>query len=420
MTFAFVPPFLIFLLAAALAALLPTRFLGWVVTLCALVAGLLGFAAPDGVYVSLGFFKYSLELAVGGNVERLSQVALCLAVMLIGIAASKQSSCRYHAWGLALSGLASGVLSSGDLVSIFLFFELIVITTTVLIAAGRTHESQAAALRFIIIQLLASIIFKVGMSDFHHRFDSYSLSAVNQPIFESPLGWTLVIGLFVKVSAWPLAFLTPMAISKSNRTGQLYLSALLPLASIGSIWKVFNGHTDNMVFLMSGVLMILYGMVYGIQRQESPAQKTAYWLVSLSGLVLSLGVASNGFAQPYALGLLPIISVLILLSAQQVQLPNSISHGTGQTESHTPAKLKDTDALINRLMSSVLSPFVSYLLHLWATALHTLHKLVEFSVGRLGKLTGPESMFGGNWGIGPTCLWVIALLSLYGIIYLLF
>ena len=420
MTFTFVPPFLVFLLGALVASALPARFMSWAVISCALVAGILAFITPEGVYASIGFFKYSLELEVSGSIERISQVALSAAVTLIGIAATKQAPCRYHAWGLVLAGLASGVLASGDLISFFLFFELIVITTTVLIAAGRTPESATAALQFIIIQLLASIVFKVGMSDFHHRFDSYSLSAVNQPILESPLSWVLIIGLLVKVSAWPLAFLTPTAISKSVRTGQPYLAALLPLAAISSIWKIFSEHTDHLVFLVAGGLMILYGLIYGAQRRGAPVNQMAYGIAVLSGLTLGLGATANGIIQSYALGILPIISVLILLSAQKVQLQSAQVNATQSIASTSIPRLKDTDTVVNLILLSALSPLATYLLHFWSVAYHKLHKFIELAIKKLEKLTGSKSPLGGHWGIGLTCLWVIVLLGLYGTTYLLF
>ena len=420
MTFTFVPPFLVFLLGALVASALPARFMSWAVISCALVAGILAFITPEGVYASIGFFKYSLELAVGGSIERISQVALSAAVTLIGIAATKQAPCRYHAWGLVLAGLASGVLASGDLISFFLFFELIVITTTVLIAAGRTPESATAALQFIIIQLLASIVFKVGMSDFHHRFDSYSLSAVNQPILESPLSWVLIIGLLVKVSAWPLAFLTPTAISKSVRTGQPYLAALLPLAAISSIWKIFSEHTDHLVFLVAGGLMILYGLIYGAQRRGAPVNQMAYGIAVLSGLALGLGATANGIIQSYALSMLPIISVLILLSAQKVQAQSAQVNATQSIASTSIPRLKDTDTVVNLILLSALSPLATYLLHFWSVAYHKLQKFIELAIKKLEKLTGSKSPLGGHWGIGLTCLWVIVLLGLYGTTYLLF
>jgi hypothetical protein len=394
--------------------------MSWSVISCALVSGILAFISPEGVYASTGFLKYSLELAVGGNIERISQVALCSAMMLIGIAATKQAPCRYHAWGLVLAGLASGVLAAGDLISFFLFFELIIITTTLLIAARRTPESAAAALQFIVIQLLASIVFKVGMSDFHHRFDSYSLSAVNQPILESPLSWALIIGLLVKVSAWPLAFLTPIAISKSVRTGQLYVAALLPLAAVSSIWKIFNEHTDHIVFLAAGGLMILYGLIYGAQRRGAPVNQMAYGMAALSGLVLGLGATGNGIVQSYALGVLPIISVLILLSAQQIQLQSAQANTARPSESTSTPRLKDTDTVVNFVLLSALSPLISNLLRLWSNGYHKLHRLIELAIRKLEKLTGSKSPLGGHWGIGLTCLWVIVLLSLYGTTYLLF
>ncbi|MGA1628530.1 MAG: hypothetical protein ACO330_06905, partial [Aquiluna sp.] len=179
-------------------------------------------------------------------------------------------------------------------------------------------------------------------------------------------------------------------------------------------------HTDHLVFLVAGGLMILYGLIYGAQRRGAPVNQMAYGIAVLSGLALGLGATANGIIQSYALGILPIISVLILLSAQKVQLQSAQVNTTHATASTSIPRLKDTDTVVNLILLSALSPLATYLLHFWSVAYHKLHKFIELAIKKLEKLTGSKSPLGGHWGIGLTCLWVIVLLGLYGTTYLLF
>ena len=419
MTLLAIPPFLIFLVGAIAAALAPLRFVALIVILASVAAGALGYFAPDGVYASSVFLKYPLELAVGTSWSNIAQLGLALSILLIGIASKRSPDAREHVLGLSAAAFASGAISAGDLVSMYLFLELLVITLVLLIALGRQPRSQWAAIHFMVIQLLASIVFKLGMSDFHHQFETYSLSAINRPISELNFGWALLFGMAVKLSAWPLAYLIPMGIKGSSLVGRLYIASSLPLAGLVCLqWLTDSSHSEHPFILVVGGLMIGYALIYSLAKGAEGIERSARWVVGLTGIALIALTSSNTLLVNMAIGLLPIASVL-LLSA--MPLNNAAPPDQGHSTTSSGGLLqRDTDRVLEFLVNRLLTPILELAQSLWSGLITQMNTSLATGLKAARAFAGERGLVGQIWGIGPTSLWVIALLGLYGVIYLVF
>ena len=419
MTLLAIPPFLIFLVGAIAAGLAPARFVALVVILTSVAAGALGYFAPDGVYARSVFLKYSLELAVGTSWSNIAQLGLALSISLIGIASKRSPDARAHVLGLSAAAFASGAISAGDLVSMYLFLELLVVTLVLLIALGRQPRSQWAAIHFMVIQLLASIVFKLGMSDFHHEFETYSLSAINRPISELQFGWALLLGVMVKLSAWPLAYLIPMGIKGSSLVGRLYIASSLPFAGLVCLhWLTGSGHSEQPFILAAGGLMVGYALIYSFANGAEGIERSARWVVGLTGIALVALTSSNTLLVNMAVGLLPIGSVL-LLSALPMHHAAPVDQGHVTTSSGGLLQ-RDTDRVLEFLVNRLVTPILELAQSLWSELISQLNASLATILKAARAFAGERGLLGQVWGIGPTSLWVIALLGLYGVIYLVF
>lgn len=422
MTLLSVPPFVLFLFGALVAAFTPARSVGLVIIFTALAAGTLGFFAPDGVYLTSTFLKYQLELAVGTRSSNMAQLSLALAILLISIRSKNETCSRVHVLGLCAAAFASGAISSGDLVSMYLFLELLVITIAALIALGKHPYSQSAAIHFMVIQLFASIVFKFGMSDFHHQFDTYSLLVSEKPLSELQFGWALLLGMMVKLSAWPLAYLTPMSVVGSSPIGRLYVVSSLPLASLVCLrWFAGEPHADYSFLIALGGLMIAYALVYSFAQCSEAIERSARWVVGITGAALIALASSNDLMVNLAIGLLPIASMLLLsaLPSETLEKAASLQKESPKLSSGGLAAW-DTDRLLEVLVKKFLSPTLKLAQFLWSEFIHRMNGALSAGLHAAKALAGDQGLVGQVWGIGPTSLWVIALLGLYGVVYLVF
>ena len=65
--------------------------------------------------------------------------------------------------GLTYSGAAIGAAFAGDLITLFVFWELTAITSVFLIYANRTKRSATVGTRYMIIQVLSGVILFFGV-----------------------------------------------------------------------------------------------------------------------------------------------------------------------------------------------------------------------------------------------------------------
>ena len=158
-----IAPFLIFFAGAVLVAL--TR--GWArsaVLLAVPIVGALNLWALDGAEpVTVGLLDYTLTIVRADRLSMLFGYVFHL-VAFIGIVYSLHvRDATQHVAGVVYAGSALGAVFTGDLITLFVFWEMLAVSSVFLILARRTDRAQAAAMRYLIIQVLSGMILLAGV-----------------------------------------------------------------------------------------------------------------------------------------------------------------------------------------------------------------------------------------------------------------
>ncbi|MDT8321964.1 MAG: hypothetical protein RQ826_15710 [Xanthomonadales bacterium] len=147
----FLPPALIMLFGALLIG--PAR--GTWRTAVVLLTPLLTLAAiwqvPDGVVATLTFLEYPIEPIEGGPVRRLFATIFGLMAFVGGLYAYRQAKWYELAAAFIYAAGAIGVSFAGDLISLFIFWELMALFSTVVVWCGGTPGARAAGIRYAIM-----------------------------------------------------------------------------------------------------------------------------------------------------------------------------------------------------------------------------------------------------------------------------
>lgn len=171
-------PILIPLAAALLAALLPARGQQWVGVAAALAqllaAGALQAALPEGgrVSVMLGNWPapYGIELVADTLSMALLLVSalLGLAVMLYSFGRDDQESATQNATTMPLMlGLLASVAAvflAADLFNLYVWFELMLITTLGLLVRSGDPRGNQAAFKYLALNLLGTLLLLVAVA----------------------------------------------------------------------------------------------------------------------------------------------------------------------------------------------------------------------------------------------------------------
>ena len=283
----FLPPALILLAGALLIG--PTR--GMLRTAVVLLTPLLTLAAvwqvPDGVVVTLNFLQYPIEPIEGSPVRRLFATIFALMAFTGGLYAYRQSRWYELAAAYAYAAGAIGVSFSGDLISLFLFWELMALFSTVVVWCGGTPGARAAGIRYAIMHLLGGVILKVGIEGVMIHTGSIEVRPMLADNFDH---WMILIGILINAAAPPLSAWLSDAYPESSPTGSVFLSAFTTKTAVLALILLFPGEP---VLIGIGLFMVMYGIIYAL-LENNIRRILAFSIVNQVGfMVCAIGIGTQ-------------------------------------------------------------------------------------------------------------------------------
>ena len=156
-------PFLIFFIGAVLVAI--TR--GWLrgaLLVATPVAGAINLWFLDPAVVeTVSILGRELVLVETDRLTMLFGWLFHLAAFIGAIYALHTKDRLQHVAALAYAGCAVGAVYAGDLLTLFLFWEGLAITSALLVLARRTRAAERSALRYLAIQVGSGMLLLAGI-----------------------------------------------------------------------------------------------------------------------------------------------------------------------------------------------------------------------------------------------------------------
>lgn len=241
--------------------------------------------------------------------DRLAAVMVALTVVL-GAAALMFSLTRWHAVGrfpellqFLLMGL-SGVFLTGDLFNLFVFFELLLAASYGMTLHGSGVARVRASLHYIVVNLVASLLFLIGVSLIYGVTGTLNMAQVaeripmvslaDRALLESGAA-ILGIAFLVKAAVWPLGFWLPATYSAAAAPAAALFAILSKVGvyAVLRLWSLFfGGEGSSETLLYSGMITMLFGAA-GILAAQSLGRMAAYSLILSSGTLLAVLSRAN-------------------------------------------------------------------------------------------------------------------------------
>ena len=143
-TDAVIPPALVLLAGAVLIGVSRGMLRTAVIMLTPLVTLWAIWLIPDGVVVTAPFLGYTIEPVEGSALRRLFATIFSIMAFTGGLFAYRQARWYELAAAYAYVAGAVGVCFAGDLITLFLYWELMAIFSTVVVWVGGTPAARAA------------------------------------------------------------------------------------------------------------------------------------------------------------------------------------------------------------------------------------------------------------------------------------
>ncbi len=287
MAFDVLSPALILLVAAALIGL----FKGHARTAVILVAPLLTLWAvwqiPDGVQGTVKFLSYNIEPVEGSPLRRLFATVFAIMVFVGGLYAFRLARWHELAAAFAYAAGAIGVCFAGDLITLFLYWELMALFSTIVVWCGGTPAARAAGIRYAIMHLLGGVVLKVGIEGVVVGTGSIQI----QPMLASDFStWMILIGILINAAAPPVSAWLADAYPESSPTGSVFLSAFTTKTAVLALILLFPGEP---LLIGVGLFMVMYGIIFALLENDV-RRILAYSIVNQVGfMVVAVGIGTD-------------------------------------------------------------------------------------------------------------------------------
>ena len=298
-----------------LASLISRYFPGKIFSLggIALSLGLLCLIAP--AIFSGGTFSYSvggwkgplgITLYMDGLAWLTSLIGTVIALLaLIYTSGEKDYHPRFYFFFLLLLVGMQGVIFADDIFNMFVFFEILSISTYVLVAYFQTGRAIRASFDYLLLSSLGAAFFLLGIGLIYQAGGVLSLEGMrevaihlqrNSPSMFNLAVVCLVVGVGIKAAFIPLHTWLPNAHAYAPTPVSALLSAVMIKVSFLAVWRIINifqAFSLQYLFIWIGAFTAFLAVIWAL-AQTDIKKILAYHSISQMGfIVASFGVASS-------------------------------------------------------------------------------------------------------------------------------
>lgn len=309
-------PGLVLILGAALVAVSSGRLRAALALAAPLLALAFAFQVEEGVRWSAQFLGMDLAPFAVDRLSRLFAIIFSLMAFAGALFALNQPRRLELPAAFLYAGSAIGVALAGDLLTVFVFWEVMAIGSTLVLWSAATPSAYRASMRYLMVHLFGGMLLFIGVAGQVLETGSTAFTAMGL----GTLPQLLILAAFLmNAAAWPVSAWLPDAYPEASWSGMVFLSAFTTKTAIYVLLRGFPG-TQLLVYI--GLAMVFYGIVYALLENDM-RRILAYSIVNQVGfMVIGIGIgtemALNGAAAHAFTHIL--YKALLLMSAGSVLL----------------------------------------------------------------------------------------------------
>lgn len=255
-------PGLILIVGGLLMPLLRPTLRGPFALLLPVIAFVYLLTLPHGEFGQIHLFDLPL---VTLRVDRLSLLfgyIFLLAALLGAIYALQERDLVQQVAAPIYAGSAVGAVFAGDLVTLFIFWEMLAVASVFLIWARRTEVAYGAGIRYLVLQIGSGVLLLAGLLLHYHQTGSLAFTTLGL----SSAGTTLIFLAFGIKCAFPLLHTwLPDAYPEATVSGTVYLSSFTTKVAVYALARSYAG---TEILIPIGATMTAFPIFYAVIEND--------------------------------------------------------------------------------------------------------------------------------------------------------
>ena len=217
---------------------------------------------PYGEYARIELFDLTLTTLRLDSLSFAFALVFHIAALLAIIYAWRLDDPVQQVAGLLYPGAAVGAVLAGDLVTLFICWELAAVSSVFLIWARRTQRAYRAGMRYLLAQIGSGVLLLAGVIVHLRATGSITFEHLG---LDSPGGGLIFIAFGIK-AAFPLLHnWLQDAYPEATVTGTVLLSAFTTKMAIYALARGFAG-TESLITI--GTLMAMFPIFYAVIEND--------------------------------------------------------------------------------------------------------------------------------------------------------
>ncbi len=282
-----VAPFLVFFAGAALVAITRGRLSAALLVLTPVAGAVnLWFLDPATV-VTVPLFGYGLVLVEIDRLTTLFGWLFHLAAFIASVYALHMRDRLQHSMGLAYAGCALGAVYAGDLLTLFLFWEGLAVTSSFLILARRTPAALRSTIRYLAIQIGSGMLLLAGILLFVADGRGLALEPVG---LDGTAAWLIFVAIGIKCGFPLLHNWITDAYPEATEAGTVLMCAFTTKVAVYLLARLYPG-TEVLIYI--GAAMTVFPIFYAVIENNLRRVLSYSMINQLGFMVCGIGIGTE-------------------------------------------------------------------------------------------------------------------------------
>ncbi len=281
-----IPAFVPFFIGALIAGFTRGTLRNAIMVAIPIISALHLWTVPEGIHLQFTFLDYQLSPYRVDKLSLMFGYVFHIAALITIIYSLHVKDTVQQVAAIMYAGSAVGAVFSGDLLTLFVFWELLAFTSTFLIWARRTQRSYVAGMRYLIIQVLSGVILLVGTLFYAAENGTLAFGYIG---LDGVSGWLIFIAFGIKC-AFPFLhnWLTD-AYPEATVTGTVFLASFSTKVAVYALARAYSG-TELLIYI--GAAMTCFPIFFAVIENDL-RRVLAYSLINQVGfMVVGIGIGT--------------------------------------------------------------------------------------------------------------------------------
>ncbi|PHQ70451.1 MAG: Na(+)/H(+) antiporter subunit D [Sneathiella sp.] len=240
-----------------------------------------------GVWGQYEFLGLSIEMTRIDPLARVFATIFCIAAFIGTIFALHVKDTIQHFIAVIYMGAALGAVFAGDMITLFVYWELTAISSVFLIWASRTERAYKAGMRYLIIQVSSGVILLGGIILYYQDTGSIAFEYLG---LGSLATGVILVAFGIKACFPFLHNWMQDAYPEATVTGTVILSAFTTKLAIYALARAYPG-TD--ILIPIGGVMTVFPIFFAVLENDLRRVLTYSLNNQLGFMVVGIGIGTE-------------------------------------------------------------------------------------------------------------------------------